>query len=71
MSIALEYGLAFPSSNKINEDAETEARVLLALLKRNKYWVRRDEKKEVGVIGRLLQLLPNIRETNLRLDIGH
>ncbi|MGD0449526.1 MAG: hypothetical protein ABSA79_00540 [Candidatus Bathyarchaeia archaeon] len=69
MSNALEYGLAFPSATKVNEDAETEARVLLTLLKRNKYWVRMDEKKDVSVTGRLLQLLPNIKETNLRQDI--
>ena len=69
MSSALEYGLAFPSASKINEDAETEAPVLLTLLKRNEYWVRKDEKKEISVTGRLLQFLPNIEETNLRQDI--
>jgi len=63
MSSALEYRLAFPSASKSNEDAETEPRVLLTLLKRNKCWVHKDEKKEVSVTGRLLQLLPNIKET--------
>jgi hypothetical protein len=69
MTSAIENGLAFPSASKSNDDAETEARVLLTLLKRNKYWVRMNEKKEVSVTGRLLQLLPNIKETNLRQDI--
>lgn len=69
MSSALEYGLNFPTANKTCEDAETEARVLLTLLKKNKYWVRQDEKKNISVTGRLLQLLPNIKETNLRQDI--
>jgi hypothetical protein len=69
MSSAVEFGLAFPSASKNNEDAETEARVLLALLKKDKYWVRMNEKEEVSITGRLLQLLPNINETNLRQDI--
>ena len=43
--------------------------MLLTLLKRNEYWVRKDEKKEISVTGRLLQFLPNIEETNLRQDI--
>jgi hypothetical protein len=69
MSSAVECGLNFPSASKTSEDAETEARVILALLKKNKYWIRIDDKKEVSIPGRLLQLLPNVKEPSLRQNI--
>ena len=67
MADAVKFGLAFPSSQ--NAAAEAEARVMLAWLKEGKYWVNLGGKEETSTRGRLLQLLPNIENAELRKDI--
>lgn len=67
-SKSLEYGLAFPAAPKI-ENVESEARVMLACLKDGKHWVSLGGKTETSTRGRLLQLLPTIKDADLRLDV--
>ena len=67
MADAVKFGLVFPSSR--NAAAEAEARVMLAWLKEGKYWVNLGGKEETSTRGRLLQLLPNIENAELRKDI--
>ena len=67
MSSAIEYGLSFPSPVKV-ENAEAEARVMLAWLKAGRYWVNLGS-GETSTRGRLLFLLPNVENDDLRVDI--
>ena len=68
MASAVEFGLVFPSAAK-TENVEAEARVMLAWLKEGRYWVNLGGGEETSTRGRLLQLLPNVEEADLRLDI--
>ena len=67
MSSAVEFGLVFPTAK--TENAEAQARVLLAWLKKNKYWVHLDSKEETSTLGLLLELLLKIEDAELRKDI--
>ena len=67
MALSVEFGLAFPT-NKV-EAVEAEARVMVAWLKAGRYWVNLDGKKETSTRGRLLDLLPSIRNPELSRDI--
>ncbi len=44
-------------------------RVMLDWLKEGKYWVNLGDKAETSARGRLLKLLPNIDDAELRKDI--
>ena len=68
MSSAIEFGLVFPSPAK-TENVEAEARIMLAWLKEGRYWVSLGGGEETSTRGRLLQLLPNIENADLRLII--
>jgi len=68
MASAVEYGLVFPSANK-TESVEAEARVMLAWLKKGKYWVNLGGGEETSTRGRLLELLPKIEDAKLREEI--
>jgi hypothetical protein len=68
MASAVEFGLVFPSADKI-ESAEAEARIMLVWLKKNKYWVSLGGKEETSTRGRLLELLPKIEDAKLREEI--
>ena len=61
-------GFFFPSAVK-TEDVEAEARVMLAWLKEGRYWVNLGGGEEVSTRGRLLLLLPNVENADLRVDI--
>jgi hypothetical protein len=65
---AVEYGLVFPSAVK-TEAVEAEARVMLAWLEKDKYWVSLDREQEISTRGRLLQLLPKVENAQLRAEI--
>ncbi len=67
MADAVEFGLVFPSAK--NEATQSEARVMLAWLKEGKYWVNLGGKEETSTRGRLLQLLPEVEDAELRKDI--
>ncbi len=68
MESAIDHGLVFPSAVK-KENVEAEARIMLAWLKEGKYWVNLGGGEETSTRGRLLQLLPNVENADLRLDI--
>lgn len=68
MSSSVEFGLSFPSPAKV-ENVESEARIMLAWLKEGRYWVNLGGGAETSTRGRLLLLLPNILDANLRMDI--
>ena len=68
MASTVEFGLVFPSADKI-ESAEAEARIMLVWLKKNKYWVSLSGKEETSTRGRLLELLPKIEDAPLREEI--
>jgi hypothetical protein len=68
MSSAVDFGLAFPSAAK-TENVEAEARVMLAWLKEGRYWVNLGGGEETSTRGRLLQLLPEVEDADLRSDI--
>jgi hypothetical protein len=67
MSSCVEKGvLTFPSSITA-EDVEAEARVMLAWLKRDQHWYSPGSGQEqFSVEGRLLQLLPRVRDSALK-----
>jgi len=67
MADSLKFGLVFPSSQ--NAAAEAEARIMLSWLKEGKYWVNLGGKGETSIEGRLLQLLPQVEDPELRVDI--
>lgn len=67
MSSAVEFGLVFPSAK--TENAEAQAHVLLAWLKKDKYWVHLDSKEEASTLGLLLELLSKVEDVELRKDI--
>ncbi len=68
MDNALQFGLTFPSAAK-TENVEAEARIMLAWLKDGHFWVNLGGKDEESTVGRLLQLLPNLKEAALRLEV--
>jgi hypothetical protein len=67
MASAVEYGLVFPSAK--TENMEAEARVMLAWLKKDKYWVNLGSGEETSTRGRLLELLPKVEDAELRKEI--
>lgn len=68
MISAIEHGLQFPSAAK-TENVEAEARIMLTWLKEGRYWVNLGGAEEIGPRGRLLLLLPNVENVDLRADI--
>jgi len=68
MATSIDFGLSFPSPSK-TENAEAEARIMLSWLKDGKYWVNLGAEEETSTMGRLLQLLPNVQNAELRADI--
>ena len=68
MTSAIEYGLSFPSPIK-TENVEAEARIMLTWLKEGRYWVNLGGGEETSTRGRLLLLLPNVENADLRVDI--
>jgi hypothetical protein len=68
MESSVEFGLAFPAAAK-TENAEAEARIMLAWLKEGKYWVNLGSGEETSTKGRLLQLLPKVESAELRAEI--
>jgi hypothetical protein len=68
MSSAIEFGLSFPSAVKV-ENVEAEARVMLTWLKGGRYWVNLGGGVETSTRGRLLLLLPNVEDVDLKKDI--
>ncbi len=68
MTSAIDHGLVFPSAVK-TENAEAEAHIMLSWLKEGRYWVNLGGGEETSTRGRLLLLLPNIEDANLRVDI--
>jgi hypothetical protein len=71
MHVCVELGaVRFPESTASRRDAETEARVLLAWLKKGQYWYYlKNEDNSYSITGRLLQLLPRIGNEPLRSEI--
>jgi hypothetical protein len=68
MACAVEYGLVFPCAAK-TEGVEDEARIMLAWLKKGKYWVNLGSGEEISTRGRLLELLPKVEDAELRVEI--
>jgi hypothetical protein len=70
MSSCVDNGvLSFPSSVAAG-DVEAEARVMLAWLKRGQHWYSPESgEEEFSVEGRLLQLLPRVRDQALKEKI--
>ncbi len=68
MSSSIKFGLSFPSPVRL-ENAESEARIMLAWLKEGRYWVNLGEGAETSTRGRLLLLLPVIENADLKKDI--
>ena len=69
MSCAVQYGLVFPSAAK-NEDVEAEARIMLAWLKKGDYWVSLGGEEETSTRGRLLELLPKVKDSTLKMQVA-
>jgi hypothetical protein len=71
MGLCVEEGvLSFPSSVTAEGDVEAEARVMLAWLKKGKHWYSPESgEEEFSVEGRLLQLLPRVRDQALKEKI--
>jgi hypothetical protein len=67
MFSAAKYGLDFPSAK--TDVVEAEARIMLDWLKHGQYWFRINTKEEINISGRLLQLLPNIANADLKVEI--
>jgi len=66
MACCVEGGvLAFPEAPKV-EDVEVEARILLDWLGKGEYWYRGECGEEVSIQGRLLALLPKVRDVDLK-----
>jgi len=59
----------FPEFANLTRDVETEARILLAWLKKGDYWYYIDGETQMNIPGRLLQLLPKIKDESLRSEI--
>jgi len=70
MSSCVEDGvLSFPSSAAAG-DVEAEARVMLAWLKKGRHWYSPESGEgEFSVEGRLLQLLPRMRDQALKVTV--
>jgi len=51
------------------EDAERESRIMLAWLKQKKYWYDQKGEEELSVVGRLLELLPKVKDPSLKDQI--
>ena len=71
MSSCVENGLlSFPCSVAAEGDVEAEARVMLAWLKKGQHWYSPGSgEEEFSVEGRLLQLLPRVRDQALKEKI--
>jgi hypothetical protein len=71
MSSCVESGvLSFPRSVAAEGDVEAEARVMLAWLKKGQHWYSPESgEEECSVEGRLLQLLPRVRDQALKEKI--
>lgn len=74
MSACVSTGaVRFPESEererKAGRDAEAESRILLTWLKKGEFWYHVKGEEELSVMGRLLQLLPRIRDENLRVEV--
>jgi len=62
--------LSFPSPVAAEGDIEAEVRIMLAWLKKGQHWYSFESgEKEFSVEGRLLQLLPRIRDRALKEQI--
>ncbi|MGA2308583.1 MAG: hypothetical protein ABSG57_03415 [Candidatus Bathyarchaeia archaeon] len=62
--------LSFPSPVAAEGDLEAEVRIMLAWLKKGQHWYCFESgEKEFSVEGRLLQLLPRIRDRALKEQI--
>jgi len=69
MSCCVENGvLAFPGAPK-TEDSEVEARIMLDWLKKGRLWYVKDSEEELSISGRLLTLLPQLHDANLKKEI--
>jgi hypothetical protein len=68
MASAIDYGLVFPSAVKV-VNVEDEARVFLSWLKEGRYWINLGGGEETSTRGRLLKLLFDIEDVDLRLDL--
>jgi len=68
MTSSIENGLSFPAAVKI-ENIEAEARIVLAWLKEGRFWVSLGGEEQTSIMGRLLLLLPNVENSDLRVDI--
>ena len=68
MNLSVEHGLAFPSAVK-TQNVEAEARVMLVWLKEGRFWVSLGGGEQTSTMGRLLLLLPNVENADLRADI--
>lgn len=70
MAACIESGaIIFPEPVDQRRGVEAEARVLLAWLKRDEFWYRLDNGKELSVVGRLLTLLSRIQDEKLHQGI--
>ncbi|MCK4434311.1 hypothetical protein KAU92_02380 [Candidatus Bathyarchaeota archaeon] len=63
-----EDRLVFPGPVKA-EDAEREARIMLVWLKKKKYWYYFKGEGQLSVVGRLLELLPKVKDSSLKNQI--
>jgi len=62
-------GWFFPERIRV-EDLEAEARIILAWLKKDKYWhYVGDGEKSINVKGRLLKLLYQVHDNHLKREI--
>ena len=68
MGACVENGvLSFPGPVGAGGDVEAEARVMLAWIKKGQHWYSFESgEKEFSVEGRLLQLLPLVRDRTLK-----
>jgi hypothetical protein len=68
MSSAVEHGLVFPSAAQL-EDVESEAWIMLAWLQKGDYWASLGGEEETSTRGRLLDLLPKVKDSALKTQI--
>lgn len=70
MNVCVENGvLSFPAQAAAEDDLEAEAKIMLAWLSKGRHWYRFGSNEEFSVQGRLLQLLPQIRDQALKKQI--
>jgi hypothetical protein len=69
MNCCVQNGaLAFPAAAKA-EDVEAEGRIMLDWLRKGKYWFYLKSEEQASVTARLLQLLPQVRDVQLKTEI--